>query len=655
MNMPCFARLCATRAGLAIAAALVTLAADAGYTPVQWIKGGGTSQTPWINTLFRPDCYDRLIAKVNFPSVSGTQTIWCSRGTSTTKDTFTGFSLAGKLRVDHGQTTGSSSSTAFVADTDYTITADGKTRTASFTDGTTTVKTSITDVAFTAGSCISLFASHTAGTNLNSQTTVSNIGSFKLYSFKIYDGVSGELLRDFVPVIDASATVTGRKVGLFDKITRTFYPNSGTGEFTAGDPTGEADLTEEQPSEQYVIDIPSGADRSITAEDVAAAAGKTLVKTGTGSLYVSGELMKDFAGDIRIRDGFYVAQSKYALGTAAGQTYVESGATLINEVSVSATDGSKPAFKDETIHLAGIGCGGWGAIQNKKSCVDFCRHVVLDGDTRIRNNYRFDLRYSTFDMNGHDLETYGEFLLVAVTYRREGNYTVRSGAFEYQSGTTCAVPVSHTFCSGSTLRLWGCSSWIGGTFLFEPNTTFYTDTGKFNLAGTDNRNILSGPVTLQGRTKLSIVNDTQIQLRSKVTGDGGIYGTVQGYLQLLAWNDFKGGIDLTGKLQGDGRPKGGVIAYADGALPNGETAAPCCFSNACSCSAASTPTRCLRSPSPAPPPSPTKAASSPAPPSTSPKPPMAKHASTVRSASPATSKSPPARSTSNQSTTPFPA
>ena len=49
-----------------------------------------------------------------------------------------------------------------------------------------------------------------------------------LYSCKIYD--NDTLIRDFVPV----KRISDNEYGLWDKVTKAFYPNTGTGAFTAG-------------------------------------------------------------------------------------------------------------------------------------------------------------------------------------------------------------------------------------------------------------------------------------------------------------------------------------------------------------------------------------------------------------------------------------
>ena len=50
----------------------------------------------------------------------------------------------------------------------------------------------------------------------------------KLYSCQIYD--NGTLIRDYIP----AKRISDNKYGLWDKVTKAFYPNAGTGTCTAG-------------------------------------------------------------------------------------------------------------------------------------------------------------------------------------------------------------------------------------------------------------------------------------------------------------------------------------------------------------------------------------------------------------------------------------
>ena len=73
-----------------------------------------------------------------------------------------------------------------------------------------------------AGNAIYLFA-------CNSNGHASSFATMRLYGFKLYDTDGTTLVRDFVPCKNASNIA-----GLYDLITKAFYPNKGTGSFIAG-------------------------------------------------------------------------------------------------------------------------------------------------------------------------------------------------------------------------------------------------------------------------------------------------------------------------------------------------------------------------------------------------------------------------------------
>ena len=66
-----------------------------------------------------------------------------------------------------------------------------------------------------------------AATTSSGDSSINYYCHSKLYYAKIY--VNGSLTRDYVPAMNASGTV-----GLYDKVTKTFYANNGSGTFTAG-------------------------------------------------------------------------------------------------------------------------------------------------------------------------------------------------------------------------------------------------------------------------------------------------------------------------------------------------------------------------------------------------------------------------------------
>ena len=557
-------------------------AANAAYTPVEWIKASGTQ---WINTKYTPKCTDKIEMKVNFATKDGTQCLYCSRGTTTATGTFTSFLLSSKIRVDRNNAAGASVDLTIAANTDYVLTVDYNARKATLTDGTTTKElTNLTDGTYTPGSPLALFASHTSGTGLTDETSMDNWGSYKLAYVKIYDK-DGKLVRNFVPVKDESSSEPRCQAGLYETVTRRFCPANCTGTsktaLTCGNATGAADYEAIGGDDEYVLTVAQDQVLTLTADHVAAAAGKTFVKSGKGTLYVAGDTMKDFPGDIRVRDGYYVAQSKNALGTAAGLTFVEPGGTLVNEVANDKNDGSACPFRNEIIHLKGEGCGGWGALQNKKKCVDFCRNIFLDGPARVVTNTRFDWRSTSTEMNWYPLEVNahgGGFYFVNETFSHMGDVTCTKGLLEFQAGVSgCLASSTVTMKTGSQLSVWGVSVWLSCKFVLEDGVGLESTYGAFKYADTDNRNVLSGPVTFGGSAVNDVSKGVQYQFRGKLTGEGGITpGTNRGgYLQFIGQsaNDFKGGVAAQGLVEND-QIVGGIVTYKNGAIPAGETAGP---------------------------------------------------------------------------------
>ena len=341
----------------------------------------------------------------------------------------------------------------------------------------------------------------------------------------------------------------------------------------------------DEPAE-YVKDVPAGTSAELTADEVAAAAGMTFVKTGGGTLVVKDE-MADFAGDIRIREGYYEVWTSGALGTADGATYVEAGGTLVNRRSTAATAGTDPAFRDEVIHLNGMGADNSGALRDLVLCVDFSKTVVLDGDTLITGNGRLDFRGTAFDMNGHKLTVDmpgGGLFLVVLTFTNMGDIEVKGGVLEFQTHVNGCLPTATvTIRRNGWLSFWDLASWLTCRFVLEDGVKLQAENGQFKYDGTDNRNVhCDTDFELQAMTVNDLAKNMQWQLRGRLTGAGGIQGGKGGYLQLIndkGDNDFAGGLDIAGVVE-DGNPVGGVVAYHDGNIPAGADAAPLKLTNA---------------------------------------------------------------------------
>lgn len=93
-------------------------------------------------------------------------------------------------------------------------------KTGGYKDGVKTWNNAST-ATFQTVSNLTLFA-------LNRNGTIREYLTGKIYYCKIYD--NNTLVRDFIP----AKRISDNKYGLWDKVTKAFYPNTGTGTFTAG-------------------------------------------------------------------------------------------------------------------------------------------------------------------------------------------------------------------------------------------------------------------------------------------------------------------------------------------------------------------------------------------------------------------------------------
>ena len=241
------------------------------YQPIEYIESSGAQ---WINTGFTPSCNDRIELKLRFANKSGTQCLWCSRGTSTSASTFTSFMINGdKLRFDRNTNTSGGQVLSPTAGADQTVIADGYTLQCTLDGNNAGVMAG--KGGFTPASPLVLFASHTAGNNLTPTTTMGNLASYRFYSLKVYDW-DGGLKCDFIPV----KRVSDDEPGIYDRISGTFAANMTATPFSVGAETTIAAVT----GGELEIEVPSGVS---TANNGVRIGGSVKVKkTGAGTFVV---------------------------------------------------------------------------------------------------------------------------------------------------------------------------------------------------------------------------------------------------------------------------------------------------------------------------------------------------------------------------------
>ena len=210
-------------------------ASDNEYTALKYIRGTATGSNTgggWIVTEIQPVSND--VVKMRFKlTETRTQSLWCSRGTRTTTDTFTGFYINSKIRCDrNGSTSASGQTSPSTSGDDCVVVADYGT--CEFWVNGTEQDATMAGGTYTPGSTLMLFASHTKGSSLSAGITaneVSNRGSYYLYYFQLCSS-TGELKHNLMP----AKNMESNAVGLYDTVTSNFYAKAtNSGDFIAAE------------------------------------------------------------------------------------------------------------------------------------------------------------------------------------------------------------------------------------------------------------------------------------------------------------------------------------------------------------------------------------------------------------------------------------
>lgn len=191
---------------------VVTASDNVNY--VEYIQSSGTQ---YIDTLIKPSYNTRVVLDISDLTSVDTMVFGCKNAdSSTASDQFAIYRRTStSIRSDYFGT----NATATISDTTQRGTIDKN------ANVVTMYGTTLTNTAVSSGTGsynMYLFALNTADDS--SKTFPS---TFKLYSCQIYD--NGTLVRDFRPALDSDGVAC-----LYDKVSRTYFYNKGTGTFTAG-------------------------------------------------------------------------------------------------------------------------------------------------------------------------------------------------------------------------------------------------------------------------------------------------------------------------------------------------------------------------------------------------------------------------------------
>ena len=557
-------------------------AAQAAFKQVEWVQLG---QNRWINTYYVPSCTDVFEIRVKLSDVSATQAMWCSRN-DTADRTQTLFLVGGKLRFDRNTNTATSSNAAIATDTLYTIVAN-------YATGKATVNGTDAGITMATGD----FASPmhlTLGASAVNYTGFGNHNTGKLYGFKVSNGDT--VLHDFLPVYDDEREV----YGLYDTVAKRFVGGCGPGKMAGAEVAADATtLGAEEWLGFAVIDVPQGETKTLTAADVAGFGTKPLVKLGKGRVNVGAE-MKDFAGDIYIREGVYRATNTGSFGTTAGKTYVVGG-TLLSTVAAANTwtaGGGVSAYGAEWFYVSGEGADGLGALcQQEKGCSNFSGQgrMTFEGDATIGGTQQLEFRYGTFNMNNCRLtstrESNSTFRLVSLAVNSCGPIDIMKGRFGLEAGTGNPGATSTiTANDGTTFTFNNTTAVDNRTLVFKKGARMQVGSQAASITQGDftDKNRWNGPISVEDVVPLTFETMAKpFNVGAVISGNGGFSVTGGGYLQLGMTNAFTGGVSAKGvTAAGDLNVTGGVsfvrtssaAAVKPASLPG--TSAPITLDNA---------------------------------------------------------------------------
>lgn len=226
-----------------------------GFTPLEYIESTGAQ---YINSGYTADHNTRIVVEYAFTNISTKQQRIFGYQTGSGLWYSTYLNGAGRAGTAYQDGSGQwwqigSNDVYYAANTKYRIDYNGleKMVTIYNADGSIFAERDMSNASATKacdGSMIIL-------ANQDTSSTVTNYAYAKLYSFQMYD-VNG-IVRDFIPC----KTIDNR-VGLYDKVTKKFYPSATATAFTAG-PVDSTLVTKQfrnlygaKPAKKNLLDVP---------------------------------------------------------------------------------------------------------------------------------------------------------------------------------------------------------------------------------------------------------------------------------------------------------------------------------------------------------------------------------------------------------------
>lgn len=229
-----YSNMSATNGGINTISLIESNASSTDYEELEYVEGTTTgSSGSYIDTLIKPNSNSKVEVKFSVNEIGTNQCVIGSRNASsgTSRNSFSIWGcvvggVSNRLRFDY-QSGNITSGSDVTINTTYTLVKD---RENNIINGT---KIASNDKAtFICNYDLLLFAIN-SGTS-GSQSCLSG----KIYYCKIWD--NDVLVRDFIPV----KRISDNAIGMYDRVSKTFFANSGSGDFVGGPSKGILQNTE---------------------------------------------------------------------------------------------------------------------------------------------------------------------------------------------------------------------------------------------------------------------------------------------------------------------------------------------------------------------------------------------------------------------------
>ena len=266
-----------------------------------------------------------------------------------------------------------------------------------------------------------------------------------------------------------------------------------------------------------------------------------LAKTGSGTLVLANGA-SSYSGVITVSSGTLRAGTASVLGTAAGGTVIQSGATLdVNGFNLGT----------EAVSIAGTGVGGLGVLINGRATTQnsALRFATLTGDSTLGGTGAWGLtgtgtaNTSTLDLAGYTLTKTGtNTITLTSTLVTNGNIIVNQGTLGISLGASIAGTGTITINSG-------------GTFTTAQNGLANTLTRAITLAGgtlanAQNSSVASA-ITLQAGTSSIISNGiagSSYNVTGPISGAGDLAINITATATGATTTNFSGAFSGTGNV-----------------------------------------------------------------------------------------------------------